>query len=60
MLRLQQAISAFGVALSFRDPRTNMLAENVACIIPNHNAAYHTIQIGNVRYKAMTLTFTEL
>ena len=60
MLRLQRALSAFSVLLSFRDPRTNMLAENVACIIPNHNAQYHTIQVGNVRYKAMSLTFKEL
>lgn len=60
MLRLQQAIGAFSVSLSFRDPRTNTLAENVACIIPSHNAEYYTIQIDNVRYKAMSLTFTEL
>lgn len=60
MLRLQQALAAFSVALSFRDPRTNMLAENVPCIIPSYNAAYHTIQINNVRYKATSLTFTEL
>ena len=60
MLRLQQAIDAFSVSLSFRDPRTNMLAENVACIIPSNNADYYTIQEGNVRYNAMSLTFTEL
>jgi hypothetical protein len=60
MFRLQRAISAFSVSLSFRDPRTNTLAENVACIIPSYNAEYHTIQIGNVRYKATSLTFTEL
>lgn len=60
MLRLQRDLEAFSVSLSFRDPRTNMLAENVACIIPSHNAEYHTIQVGNVRYKAMSLTFTEL
>lgn len=60
MLRLQRDISAFSVSLSFRDPRTNMLAENVACIIPSYNAEYHTIQVGNVRYKEMSLTFTEL
>jgi hypothetical protein len=60
MLRLLRDIEAFSVSLSFRDPRTNMLAENVPCIIPNHNADYQTIQVGNVRYKAMSLTFTEL
>jgi hypothetical protein len=60
MLRLQQAIAAFGVSISFRDPRTNTLAENVACIIPSHNVEYYTIQIDNVRYKAMSLSFIEL
>ena len=60
MLRVQHIISAFSVALSFRDPRTNTLAENVPCIIPSSNADYYTIQKNNVRYNAMTLTFTEL
>jgi hypothetical protein len=60
MLRLQRDLEAFRVLLSFRDPRTNTLAENVECIIPSYNANYHTIQVGNVRYKAMSLTFTEL
>lgn len=60
MLQLQLAIDAFSVSLSFRDPRTNTLAENVACIIPSHKAEYYTIQEGNVRYKAASLTFTEL
>lgn len=60
MIRVQQAISAFSVSLSFRDPRTNTLAEGVPCIIPSNTAAYYTIQDGNVRYNAMTLTFTEL
>lgn len=60
MLRLQRALSAFSVALSFRDPRTNTIAENVPCIIPSYNADYYTIQINNVRYKATSLTFTEL
>jgi hypothetical protein len=60
MLLLQRDISAFGVTISFRDPRTNMLAENVACIIPSNDVDYYTIQEGNVRYNAMSLTFTEL
>lgn len=60
MLKVQQAVSAFSVNLSFRDPRTNTIAENVPCIIPSYSAAYHTIQVNNVRYKATSLTFTEL
>jgi hypothetical protein len=60
MIQIQQAIAPFSVSISFRDPRTNVLAENVSCIIPSHDAQYYTIQKGNVRYKAMTLTFDEL
>lgn len=60
MQRVQQAISAFSVALSFRDPRTNALAEDVPCIIPSNNVSYYTIQADKVLYNAMTLTFTEL
>ena len=60
MLRVQQAISAFNVALSFRDPSTNTLAENVPCIIPSDKAEYYTIQKNKVLYNTFTLTFTEL
>lgn len=60
MLRIQQAIDAFSVALSFRDPRTNTLAEKVPCIIPDNSVSYYTIQEGNVRYNGITLTFREL
>lgn len=60
MIKLQNDIAAFSVAISFRDPRTNALAENVACIIPSHNVDYYTIQENNVRYNAIELAFIEL
>jgi hypothetical protein len=60
MQKLQSDIAAFSVSISFRDPRTNVLAENVACIIPSHNVDYYTIQADNVRYNAMSLSFIEL
>lgn len=60
MLKLQQAIAGFAVPLSFRNPTTNTLEENVMCIIPDNAADYYTIQSNNVRYNALTLTFTEL
>ena len=60
MIKLQRDIEAFSVSISFRDPRTNMLAENVACIIPSHNVDYYTIQEGNTRYNALSLSFIEL
>ena len=60
MIKLQQDIKAFSVSISFRDPRTNTLAENVPCIIPSNDVDYYTIQKNKVLYNAMTLTFTEL
>lgn len=60
MLALQQDIAAFSVSVSFLDPNTNTLAENVACIIPNTEPEYYTIQVNKVSFKAFTLTFTEL
>lgn len=60
MLALQQAIDAFNVSLSFRNPLTNEIVENINCIIPESNVEYYTIQVDKVMYKAFTLTFTEL
>lgn len=60
MIKLQQAIAGFAVNISFRDPRTNTLAENVACIIPDNTADYYTIQSGKVLYNGLTLQFSEL
>jgi hypothetical protein len=60
MLKLQQAIAPFSVVISFRDPTTNALAENVACIIPDNAVKYYTIQKGKVSYNALSLTFSEL
>ena len=60
MERLQRAIAPFSVAISFRDPTTNALAENVPCIIPDNDIKYYTIQEGNVLYNALSLTFSEL
>ena len=60
MLALQQDIAAFGVSVSFLDPNTNTLAENVACFIADTEPEYYTIQINKVSFKAFSLTFTEL
>ena len=60
MQALQSAISEFGVNISFQNPETNALEENVACIIPDNAVSYYTIQAGKVLFNAFTLTFTEL
>ncbi len=60
MADLQADIEAFNVSISYLDPKTKLLAENVNCIVPSNKVEYYTIQINKVMYKALTLTFTEL
>ena len=60
MASLQDAIEAFNVSISFRNPKTNKLEDGVNCIIPKDKVEYYTIQAGKVMYKAFTLQFTEL
>lgn len=60
MATLQAAINAFHVSISFRNPQTNQLEENVDCIIPENDVEYYTIQADKVMYEALTLTFSEL
>lgn len=60
MKQLQQDISAFQVRVSFLDPKTNTLVENVNCIIPNNDVEYYTIQADNVMLKAFTIVIQEL
>lgn len=60
MAALQSDIDNFNVKLSFRNPQTNSLEENVDCILPSNEVEYYTIQVNKVLYKAFTLTFTEL
>lgn len=60
MLKLQLAIGAFNVSISFLNPTTNELEKNVNCIIPEDKVEYYTIQSNKVMFKAFNLTFTEL
>lgn len=60
MASLQADISNFKVFISYRDPATNELIENVSCIIPLNQVEYYTIQVNKVMYKAFTLTIQEL
>lgn len=60
MLALQQAIASFNVSISFLNPATNELAENVNVIIPANAVEYYTIQAGNKTFKACNLQFIEL
>ena len=60
MAQLQEAIDAFNVSISFRNPKTNALEEGVNCVIPDNNVEYYTIQADKVMYKAFTLKIVEL
>ena len=59
MANLLTAIDAFSLSISFLNPETGAL-ETIACIIPNSNVDYYTIQAGNTSFKAFTLEFIEL
>ena len=60
MLQLQLDIAAFNVSLTFLNPQTNTLEENVSCIIPATDVEYYTIQANKTMFDGITLTFTEL
>ena len=60
MQALLQDIAAFSVSLTFLDPLTGTLAENVACFVPNNEPDYYTIRQDKVTFKNFSLTFNEL
>ena len=60
MANLQGDIKNFQVDVSYRDPETNTLVENVKCIIPVNEVDYYTIQANRVLYKAFIITIQEL
>lgn len=60
MAQLLTAIDAFGVNISFQNPITNAIEENVSCIIPESGVDYYTIQAGKILFNAFSLTFIEL
>jgi hypothetical protein len=60
MKDLLTAINGFAVNISFRNPQTEQIEENVACIIPANEVEYYTIQADKVLYKAFNLQFIEL
>lgn len=60
MLTLQEQIKNFNSLISFRNPETGELEENVNCILPDTEIEYYTIQNDKVRFNGFKLTFTEL
>lgn len=57
---LLTAVDNFDVSLSFLNPQTGAIEENVACIIPSNAIEYYTIQADKTLTKAFNLSFTEL
>ena len=60
MTLLQAYIDNFSVAISFMNPVTGLIEEDVACIIPSNGVDYYTIQVDKVMTRAMKLKFIEL
>lgn len=60
MSQLLTVIDSFDVKVSFRDPKTNLMVENVHCIIPTNLVEYYTIRAGNVSYKAFSVQIKQI
>jgi hypothetical protein len=59
MARLLADIGGLEVTVSFRNPETNLIEENVKCIIPMTAVEYYTIQSDKVRYKAFNIAIQQ-
>lgn len=60
MAQLKADIDSFNVTVSYRDPKTNELSEDLKCIIPVNDVDYYTIRADKVQYKAFNITIKEL
>lgn len=60
MKEVMAAIGAFSVSVSFRNPDTNALESGIACIVPESEIEYYTIQVNKVIYNTFTIEFIEL
>lgn len=60
MQALLEAIDSFNVSISYLNPKTGALEENVNCIIPSTGIDYFTIQADRVLFKGFNLQFQEL
>lgn len=60
MKALQADIDGFNVLISYLNPITGLLEENIECIIPSNDVEYYTIQADKVMFKAFNLSITEL
>lgn len=60
MIELQNEIDKFNISISFMNPTTNTLAENVNCIVPTNGVEYYTLSGAGRAFKAFNIKFIEL
>lgn len=60
MIQVLNDIDAFNVKVSYRDPNTGLLAEDVDCIITDYDVDYYNIQSDRVLFNKLKLKFNEL
>lgn len=61
MIRLQNDINKPNVKVSFIEPATNTLVENMSCMIPTNLVEYYTINAANgTQFRAFTLSIQEI
>ena len=60
MKNLQTDIDSFNVLVSFINPKTNTLEENVNCIIPANEVEYYTIQADKTMFNGFSIKLIEL
>lgn len=60
MKNLLKDANGFNVTVSYRDPETGEMVEDLSCYIPNTLIDYHTIRADKVMFKAFNLQIKEL
>lgn len=60
MINILAELDKFNISLSFRNPRTNSIEDNLNCITTDREIDYYTINVNGVMYNAFTVEFIEL
>lgn len=60
MQSLQTDIDSFSVSISFLNPKTNAIEEDVNCIIPANDVEYYTIQADKTMFNGFSIKLIEL
>lgn len=61
MVRFMLDINKPNVKVSFLDPLTNTMVENMPCIIPTNLVEYYTVNAANgTKFKAFTISIQEV